>query len=132
MKKLEATFPPFLLNEVREALRGVELAEFLVIASNEVLAAPGPQQVHRSVGLEVDFQPVLRVEIVISEDDAVPVHDAIARALNNAHGRESRIVVTDVCRAIDLDDDVSGMNRKSSPTNERRLQLELSALSALS
>lgn len=132
MKKMEAIIPPFRLFEAREALGRLKLLEFTVIEISCAEKKPLRTAIHRGVELGRDYRPALRLELVGSADDIKVASHAIAAVVRDINGWESDIIISDIHQLVDLDHPCLAEQGETKYRHlERRLQLELSARSAL-
>ena len=99
MKKVEAIVKPFELEEVRDALVRVGIDGMTV---SEVKAFdPSPRtSCYRGVEYVVWFEPEVKLEIVIGEEQVADCVDAIARTARFDDSTSGQITVLPIDRAI--------------------------------
>jgi len=84
MKKLEAVIKPYLLEDVKDALQelgiiGMTISEIRRF-SNLDRHIPAPADYSRSIPLDVDFAPCLKIELVLNCGSVEPAIRAIQKA----------------------------------------------------
>ena len=77
MKKIEAIIKPFKLDEVKNALHEVGVTGMTVTEVKGFGRQKGHTEVYRGAEYEVDFVPKLRIEVLVDDDRAEAVVDAI-------------------------------------------------------
>ena len=100
MKKVEAIIKPFKLDDVKEALQAVGVAG---ITSTEVKGfgrQKGHTELYRGAEYVVDFLPKVKIEIVVPDDQAQPVVDAIMKAAHTGRIGDGKIFVFPIDEVI--------------------------------
>lgn len=96
MKKVEATIKPFKLEEVKEALAAVGVSGLTVAEVRGFGRQHGHVEVYRGAEYTVEFQPKLRLEIVLSDDKAEAVAAAILKSAASGHVGDGKIFIMPV------------------------------------
>ena len=84
MKKVEAIIKPFKLDEVKEALATLGVQGLTVTEVKGVGRQKGHTELYRGAEYEVDFLPKLKLEIVVADELADKVEQALAKACHTA------------------------------------------------
>jgi len=79
MKLVVAVLKPFKLDEVKEALKTLGISGMTLTEAQGFGRQRGHTEVYRGAEYEVDFVPKLRVEVLVDDDQATDVVDAIVR-----------------------------------------------------
>jgi nitrogen regulatory protein P-II 1 len=79
MKLIVAVLKPFKLDDVKEALKTLGISGMTLTEAQGFGRQRGHTEVYRGAEYEVDFVPKLRVEVVVDDDQADDVVDAIVR-----------------------------------------------------
>jgi nitrogen regulatory protein P-II 1 len=79
MKLIVAVLKPFKLDEVKEALKTLGISGMTLTEAQGFGRQRGHTEVYRGAEYEVDFVPKLRVEVLVDDDQADDVVDAIVR-----------------------------------------------------
>jgi len=79
MKLIVAVLKPFKLDEVKEALKTLGISGMTLTEAQGFGRQRGHTEVYRGAEYEVDFVPKLRVEVLVDDDQATDVVDAIVR-----------------------------------------------------
>ncbi len=96
MKKIEAIFKPFKLEEVKEALTGLGINGMTVSEVKGYGRQKGHKEMYRGAEYNVDFNPKLKIELVLSADQVEKVVDAIRSATNTEKIGDGKIFVLPV------------------------------------
>jgi nitrogen regulatory protein P-II 1 len=100
MKKIEAIIRPFRLDELKEALADVGIAGMTVTEVKGFGRKKGHTEVYRGAEYVVDLLPKVKVEIVVADDQAERVVEAITRAARTGKIGDGKIFVADVTDAV--------------------------------
>ena len=100
MKKIEAIFKPFKLDEVREALSEIGVSGLTVTEVKGFGRQKGHTELYRGAEYVVDFLPKVKIEVVISEDMLERAVDAIVKAARTGKIGDGKIFVTGVDQVI--------------------------------
>ena len=100
MKKVEAIFKPFKLDEVREALSEVGITGLTVTEVKGFGRQKGHTELYRGAEYVVDFLPKVKVEVVVKDADVDRAIEAIVKAARTGRIGDGKIFVIDVEQAI--------------------------------
>jgi len=100
MKKIEAIIKPFKLDDVREALSEIGIAGMTAIEVKGFGRQKGHTELYRGAEYVVDFLPKVKLEIVISDDQAERCIEAITNAARTGKIGDGKIFVSDVAKVI--------------------------------
>ena len=100
MKKIEAIFKPFKLDEVREALSEIGVSGLTVTEVKGFGRQKGHTELYRGAEYVVDFLPKVKIEVVIGEDMLERAVDAIVKAARTGKIGDGKIFVTSVNQVI--------------------------------
>ena len=100
MKKIEAIFKPFKLDEVREALSEIGVSGLTVTEVKGFGRQKGHTELYRGAEYVVDFLPKVKIEVVIAEDMLERAVDAIVKAARTGKIGDGKIFVTGVDQVI--------------------------------
>ncbi|MGE5522433.1 MAG: P-II family nitrogen regulator [Rhodospirillaceae bacterium] len=100
MKKIEAIFKPFKLDEVREALSEIGVSGLTVTEVKGFGRQKGHTELYRGAEYVVDFLPKVKVEVVVPEKLLESAIDAIIKAARTGKIGDGKIFVTEVEQVI--------------------------------
>jgi nitrogen regulatory protein P-II 1 len=100
MKKIEAIIKPFKLDEVKEALHDVGVSGITVTEAKGFGRQKGHTELYRGAEYVVDFLPKVKLEIVVDDDMAPRVVEAIAAAAQTGRIGDGKIFVIPVESAL--------------------------------
>jgi nitrogen regulatory protein P-II 1 len=100
MKKIEAIFKPFKLDEVREALSEMGVSGLTVTEVKGFGRQKGHTELYRGAEYVVDFLPKVKVEVVIPDKLLDQAIDAVVKAARTGKIGDGKIFVSDVAQAI--------------------------------
>ena len=100
MKKIEAVIKPFKLDEVRDALAEVGVEGMTVSEVKGFGRQKGHTEIYRGSEYTVDFLPKIKLEVVVSDENADTSIGAITKAANTGKIGDGKIFVSDVDGAI--------------------------------
>ncbi|MDB5716000.1 MAG: family nitrogen regulator [Sphingomonadales bacterium] len=96
MKKIEAIIKPFKLDEVKEALHDVGVSGITVTEAKGFGRQKGHTELYRGAEYVVDFLPKVKLEVVVDDDMAARVVEAIATAAQTGRIGDGKIFVMPV------------------------------------
>ncbi|MEM7723613.1 MAG: P-II family nitrogen regulator [Pseudomonadota bacterium] len=108
MKKIEAIIKPFKLDEVKEALQEIGIQGLSVTEVKGFGRQKGHTELYRGAEYVVDFLPKVKVEVVLSEDQAEAAIEAIIEAAKTDKIGDGKIFVSDISQAIRIRTGESG------------------------
>ncbi|HEX2793743.1 P-II family nitrogen regulator [Croceicoccus sp. BE223] len=100
MKKIEAIIKPFKLDEVKEALHEVGVTGITVLEAKGFGRQKGHTELYRGAEYVVDFLPKVKLEVVVAEELADRVIEAIAGAAQTGRIGDGKIFVSTIETAI--------------------------------
>jgi nitrogen regulatory protein P-II 1 len=100
MKKIEAIFKPFKLDEVREALSEIGVSGLTVTEVKGFGRQKGHTELYRGAEYVVDFLPKVKVEVVVPDKLLESAIDSIVKAARTGKIGDGKIFVTSVEQVI--------------------------------
>jgi len=100
MKKIEAIIKPFKLDDVREALAELGITGMTTTEVKGFGRQKGHTELYRGAEYVVDFLPKTKIEVVVTEDKADAVVEAIVKAASTGKIGDGKIFVTPVERVV--------------------------------
>ena len=100
MKKIEAIIKPFKLDEVKEALSRVGIQGITMTEVTGFGRQRGHTELYRGAEYVVDFLPKTKLEVIVTNDQADAVVEAIAAAAKTGRIGDGKIFVTDIAQVI--------------------------------
>ncbi|MCE3000675.1 MAG: P-II family nitrogen regulator [Betaproteobacteria bacterium] len=100
MKKIEAIFKPFKLDEVREALSEIGVSGLTVTEVKGFGRQKGHTELYRGAEYVVDFLPKVKVEVVVADKLLDAAIDAMVKAARTGKIGDGTIFVSDVAQVI--------------------------------
>lgn len=100
MKKVEAVFKPFKLDDVKEALNKIGIHGLTVVEVKGYGRQKGHTELYRGAEYVVDFIPKVKIEVVVAEDQVSAVVDAVASAAKTGRIGDGKIFISQVEEAI--------------------------------
>ena len=94
MKKIEAIIKPFKLDEVREGLSEVGITGLTVTEVKGFGRQKGHTELYRGAEYVIDFLPKIKIEVVVADDLAPAVVDAIQTAARTGKIGDGKIFVS--------------------------------------
>ena len=100
MKKIEAIFKPFKLEEVKDALHELGIRGMTTTEVKGFGRQKGHTEIYRGSEYTVDFIPKTKVELVVSDDQVEGVVQAIVKAAKTGKIGDGKVFVSPVEEAI--------------------------------
>jgi nitrogen regulatory protein P-II 1 len=100
MKKIEAIIKPFKLDEVKEALQDVGLQGITVTEAKGFGRQKGHTELYRGAEYSVDFLPKVKIQILVPDEKASQVVEAIVQGARTGKIGDGKIFVTAVEEVI--------------------------------
>jgi nitrogen regulatory protein P-II 1 len=100
MKMVEAIVKPFKLDEVKEALTKAGIQGMTVEEVKGFGRQKGHTELYRGAEYSVDFLPKVKIEILVSDDKAAKVVQAITDSARTGKIGDGKIFVTPVDEVI--------------------------------
>jgi len=95
MKLITAIVKPHRIEEVKEALRDIGVTGLTTTDVEGFGRQRGHTEVYRGAEYQVDFVPKVKVEVLVADDDAQGVIDAIVKAARTGKIGDGKLWVTD-------------------------------------
>ena len=108
MKKIEAIIKPFKLEEVKEALGETGAQGMTVSEVKGFGRQKGHKELYRGAEYVVEFVPKVKLELVIRDENAEQVVDAIVKAASSGRIGDGKIFVLPVDEAVRIRTGESG------------------------
>ena len=96
MKKIEAVIKPFKLDDVKEALQEVGVQGMTVIEAKGYGRQKGHTELYRGAEYVIDFLPKVKLEVIVPDDQAERVVEAIVTSARSGRIGDGKIFVSDV------------------------------------
>ncbi|QIR76142.1 P-II family nitrogen regulator [Sulfurospirillum diekertiae] len=100
MKKIEAIIKPFKLEEVKDALAGIEVTGMTVNEVKGYGRQQGHSELYRGAEYVVDFLPKIKLDIVVADENVDKVISTILEAAKTGKIGDGKIFVSDIQRII--------------------------------
>ena len=100
MKKVEAIIKPFKLDEVKERLAEIGVHGMTVTEVKGFGRTGGKKEVYRGSAYVVDFVPKVMVQIVVKDEMAKDVVEALLAVARTGHIGDGKIFVTSIDEVI--------------------------------
>ena len=100
MKLVTAVVKPFKLEEVKEALKAVNIAGLTTSEVRGFGRQGGHTETYRGAEYQIDFVPKVLIEVVVDEATVDVVVDTIAKAAATGKIGDGKIWVTNVDRIV--------------------------------
>ena len=100
VKKVEAIIKPFKLDEVKEALHGLGVQGLTVTEVKGFGRQKGHTELYRGAEYVVDFLPKVKLEIVVDDDAADGIVDAITNAAGTGRIGDGKIFILPLAETI--------------------------------
>jgi nitrogen regulatory protein P-II 1 len=100
MKKIEAIIKPFKLDDVKTALKEVDIQGMTVTEVKGFGRTGGKSEVYRGSAYVVDFVPKIKIEIVVPDNMVQQVLDAIQTSAKTGRIGDGKIFVLPTEEAI--------------------------------
>jgi nitrogen regulatory protein PII len=100
MKLVTAIIKPFKLDDVREALGRVSVQGMTVTEAKGYGRQKGHTEIYRGAEYTVNFQPKVRIEIVVDDRQAARVLQAICGAAKTGHIGDGKIFVSTIDHVV--------------------------------
>ena len=96
MKAITAIVKPFKLEDVRNALKEASIAGLTVTEVQGVGRQGGHTETYRGAEYQVDFVPKLRIDVIVDDERAEAVVDAIVAAAATGKIGDGKVWVSQV------------------------------------
>jgi nitrogen regulatory protein P-II 1 len=109
MKKIEAIVKPFKLDEIKEALGDLGIAGMTVTEVKGFGRQKGHTEIYRGSEYTVDFLPKIKIELVVSDEQAEGAVDAIVKSAKTGKIGDGKVFVSTVDDAIRIRTEEKGV-----------------------
>ena len=110
MKKIEAIIKPFKLDEVKEALHEVGIQGITVLEAKGFGRQKGHTELYRGAEYVVDFLPKVKIEVVVEDNMAESVVEAVKTAAETGRIGDGKIFISSIDEAIRIRTGETGGN----------------------
>tara|TARA_B100001248_G_scaffold3346_1_gene2647 strand:+ start:112 stop:450 length:339 start_codon:yes stop_codon:yes gene_type:complete len=110
MKKIEAIIKPFKLDEVKEALHEVGIQGITVLEAKGFGRQKGHTELYRGAEYVVDFLPKVKIEVVVEDNMAERVVEAVKTAAETGRIGDGKIFISSIDEAIRIRTGETGRN----------------------
>jgi len=93
VKKIDAVIKPFKLDDVREALSAIGVVGMTVTEVRGFGRQKGHKELFRGKEYTIDLLPKLKIEVVVTDEMAAPVIDAILHSARTGNIGDGKIFV---------------------------------------
>ncbi len=93
MKKIEAVIKPFKLDEVKDALNAIGIQGMTVTEVKGFGRQKGHTELYRGAEYVIDFIPKIKIEIVITDELATKVVEAIEKSAKTGKIGDGKIFI---------------------------------------
>jgi nitrogen regulatory protein P-II 1 len=100
VKLITAIIKPFKLDEVKDALKGAGVEGMTVSEARGFGRQGGHTETYRGTEYQIDFVPKVKLEIVVDDDLADAVVDAVAAAARTAKIGDGKIWVVPLSELV--------------------------------
>ena len=100
MKKIEAIIKPFKLDEVKEALHEVGVSGITVTEAKGFGRQKGHTELYRGAEYVVDILPKVKLEVVVDDNLADRVVEAISAAAQTGRIGDGKIFISNIEGAV--------------------------------
>ena len=100
MKQVEAIIKPFQLEEVKQALTKLGVEGMTVSEVKGFGRQKGHSELYRGAEYSIDYLPKVKIEILVPDEKAAQVVDAIVTAARTGKIGDGKIVITPVEEVI--------------------------------
>lgn len=108
MKKIEAVIRNHKLDDVKAALTEAGVTGMTVLEVRGFGRQKGQTEVYRGAEYAIDFIPKIKLELVVSDDAAQAVVDAIVNTAGTGQVGDGKIFVSDLTNAVRIRTGESG------------------------
>ncbi|GAB6076691.1 P-II family nitrogen regulator [Desulfurobacterium crinifex] len=100
MKKIEAVIKPFKLEEVKDALTEIGIQGLTVSEVKGFGRQKGHTELYRGAEYVVDFIPKIKIEVVVPDDIAEKVVEAIVNAARTGRIGDGKVFIIPIEDAV--------------------------------
>ena len=110
MKKIEAIIKPFKLEDVKDALGEIGLSGLTVSEVKGFGRQKGHTELYRGAEYVVDFLPKVKIEVVVEDNMAERVVEAVKTAAQTGRIGDGKIFISSIDEAIRIRTGETGGN----------------------
>jgi len=100
MKKIEAIVKPFKIEEIKEALNEIGIQGMTISDVKGYGRQKGHKEIYRGAEYVIDFNPKLKIEIVVEADKVEHIVEAICKAAHTGNIGDGKIFVLPIEQVI--------------------------------
>ena len=100
MKKIEAIIKPHKLDEVKEAINALGVQGMTVSDVRGYGRQKGHTEIYRGSEYTVEFVPKVKIEVVVADEIAEQVEEAVLGAARTGKIGDGKIFVSDIASAV--------------------------------
>jgi nitrogen regulatory protein PII len=100
VKKIEAIIKPHKLEDVKEALNKIGVAGLTAYEVKGYGRQKGHTEIYRGAEYTVDFRPKVKIEVVVSDEVAQAVEDAIVETARTGKIGDGKVFTYDCDAAV--------------------------------
>jgi nitrogen regulatory protein PII len=100
MQLITAIIKPHMLDEVKTALKSIDVSGMTVTEAKGFGRQGGHTETYRGAEYQVDFVPKVKLELVVDDSQVVSATDAIVKAAQTGKIGDGKIWVTPVGKII--------------------------------
>jgi nitrogen regulatory protein P-II 1 len=100
MKKIEAIIKPFKLEDVKDALAGIDITGMTITEVKGYGRQQGHTELYRGAEYVVDFLPKVKIETIVAAEDVDKTIEAISGAAKTGKIGDGKIFVSDIERTV--------------------------------
>jgi nitrogen regulatory protein P-II 1 len=100
MKKIEAIIKPFKLDDVKTALKEIDIQGMTVTEVKGFGRTGGKSEIYRGSAYVVDFVPKVKIEVVVTDEIVHDVLDAIEKSAKTGRIGDGKIFIVQVDEAV--------------------------------
>src|SRR5712664_1069262 len=108
MKKIEAIVKPFKLEEVKDALAGVNITGMTISEVKGFGRQKGHTEIYRGSEYTVDFLPKIKIELVVADSLVEGAVAAIVKAAKTGKIGDGKVFVSPIENAIRIRTEETG------------------------
>ncbi len=108
MKLVVAVVKPFKLDDVKNVLKNMGVAGMTITEAQGFGRQRGHTEVYRGAEYEIDFVPKLRLEVLVEDDRAEAVVDAIVSSAATGKIGDGKVFISSIEEAIRIRTDERG------------------------
>lgn len=100
MKKIEAIIKPHKLEDVKEALNAIGVAGLTAYEVKGYGRQKGHTEIYRGAEYTVDFRPKVKIEVIVDDEMAAAVEDAIIEHARTGKIGDGKVFIYDCESAV--------------------------------